>query len=801
MAENNTQENFNFKDFLNICLSKWYWFIISVVICLGIGVFYILKTPNVFTRTATIQIKETNNRRSASDLESVLGTGGLVQMNSKLSNELVAFRSPDLMREVVKRLSLDYNYSIPGRFKNHIAYGSNLPIKAVLTDFSGSCSFKVSQDSDSLYTVSGLIYYKPGVRKKFKVSDTYKVAAGDTVQTAVGGLSIIRSAACDAPIETYLNVGHTSIESATRRYTADLAATAVDMKNMSDMLNLSISDQSVEKASDILNTVLIVYNENWVEDRNMIAVSTSEFISDRLITIESELGNVDTDISSYKSKYVIPDVAAISNLYMTQSSETGKMIQDLENQVYSARYIRNVLGSSTNPFELIPASSTIANASISAQITQFNNMVLERNNLVAASSELNPLVVDMDESIISMRSSILASIDNQITTLRAQITNLQRTEQAATSRLADNPKQSQYLLSVERQQKVMEAIYLFLLQKREENELTRAFTAYNTRLVTKPTGSPAPTSPQKSKILLIAFLLGFCIPLGILYLQVVLNTKVRGRKDLENVSLPFVGEIPLYHPADEKFSMAEFLKLKKKNVDAAQGTILVSHGKRDVINEAFRVLRTNLEFMCKEPGCQVIAVTSFNAGSGKTFSAMNLAASLAIKGKKVLVVDGDLRHASTSTYVSKPSKGITDYIIGDIADYTSVIVKHPDFKTLEILPVGTIPPNPSELVGDKRFSEMIAALRDSYDYMFIDCPPVEIVADTQIIENVVDRTLFVVRAGLLERSMVPELEALSTSDKLKNVCLALNGTDSNGGRYGYGYRYGYHSYGDYYSQK
>ena len=375
---------------------------------------------------------------------------------------------------------------------------------------------------------------------------------------------------------------------------------------------------------------------------------------------------------------------------------------------------------------------------------------------------------------------------------------MQRTEARATTRLAENPNQAKYLLSVERQQKVKEALYLFLLQKREENELSQAFTAYNTRIITEPTGSTAPTEPQSSKIMLLAFILGLCIPLGVLYLKETLNTKLRGRKDLENVTMPFLGEIPLYCGENpKKFS------LKKQ---AATDKIVVEHGKRDTINEAFRVLRTNLEFVTRDSKHQVVAVTSFNPGSGKSFIAMNLASVLAIKKIKVLVIDGDLRHASTSNYVGKPELGISDYLVGDVSDIRSLVVPVEGYDTLSILPVGTIPPNPTELIGDELFAKAIETLKQEFDIVFIDCPPVEIVADTQIIADCVDRTIFVVRAGLLERSMISELENVYKQGRYKNMSLVLNGTESQNGTYrgngGYGYRYGYkYGYGssNYYS--
>lgn len=797
MQQNSSEnESFNMKEFIGLCLNKWYWFVLSVGVCLIAALFFILKTPKVFTRTATILIKETAVRRSSNDLETMLNAGGMNQQISKLSNEIIALQSPDLMKVVVDRLDLDFNYAQDGRMKKHVIYGSTQPVKVTFDDYRGVASFYVDPAKDSVCVISKLEYVSG--KDKVKVGGTFKAKYGESVQTPIGGIVV-------TPIESYagnwdfpLYVSHTSKESATRRYNHALSASAVDMKNSSDILNLTISDQSTQRAADVLKTVIAVYNENWVDDRNKIAVSTSLFIDGRLDAIERELGSVDSDISSYKSKNVLPDVAAVSNMYMTQSAETNRQLQDLDNQLYTVRYIRNIISASSQDNQLIPAPANLSSAALSSQITRYNEVLLERNNLVASSSESNPLVINMDSNLNAMRESIISAVDNQIVTLQAQVASLQRTEARATTRLAENPNQAKYLLSVERQQKVKEALYLFLLQKREENELGQAFTAYNTRIITEPTGSTAPTEPQSSKIMLLAFILGLCIPLGVLYLKETLNTKLRGRKDLENVTMPFLGEIPLYCGENpKKFSFKK---------PAATDKIVVEHGKRDTINEAFRVLRTNLEFVTRDSKHQVVAVTSFNPGSGKSFIAMNLASVLAIKKIKVLVIDGDLRHASTSNYVGKPELGISDYLVGDVSDIRSLVVPVEGYDTLSILPVGTIPPNPTELIGDELFAKAIETLKQEFDIVFIDCPPVEIVADTQIIADCVDRTIFVVRAGLLERSMISELENVYKQGRYKNMSLVLNGTESQGGSYhgngGYGYRYGYkYGYGssNYYS--
>ena len=769
------------QDLLYLCLARWKWFVLSLAITTGVAAVYLLCTPAVYTRTASVLIKEDSKGKSVSpDLES-FSEFGLFQSSTNVNNELITFQSPALMTEVVKRFRLDMNYFVPGKFHRQVAYGLTLPVDVTISDFpeNESAGFTLEVQPDSTLLLSD--FTRNGTELDGK---DIKGRLLDSITTPLGKI-IIHATPNYVKGETYtLYVGKSSLYDAVNSCSSNLSVSLNNEK--ASVIDLSFRDNSVQRAEDVLSMLISVYNENWVKDKNQIAISTSMFINERLGVIEQELGNVDEDISSYKSEHLLPDVQAASSMYMAQSSQTNAQILALNNQLYMTRYIRNYLSNDANRTQLLPANSGIESANIESQIAEYNKQLLQRNSLVANSSTENPLVVDMDQALASMRGAIIRSIDNQIVTLNSQIKSLRQTEQQTTSRIAANPTQAKYLLSVERQQKVKEALYLFLLQKREENELSQAFTAYNTRIVTPPHGSMLPTSPVHKNIFMVAFALGLLIPVVIIFMRENMNTRVRGRKDLENLTIPFIGEIPLFTRKKKGI-----LGKKPQEVKA----VVVKEGNRDIINEAFRVLRTNLEFMTgKDKTSNVIIMTSFNPGSGKSFLTMNIAVSLAIKGKKVLVIDGDLRHASASSYIDSPDKGLSDYLGGRIDNLDEIIVPDPKHKSMDILPVGTIPPNPTELLFDERLKQTIDTVREQYDYVLIDCPPVELVADTQIIEKLADRTIFVVRAGLLERSMLSELEKIYDEKKYKNMSLILNGTEGSGGRYGYcyGYRYGYH---------
>lgn len=778
------------QDLFYLCIDKWYWFAVSLVVTLGIALVYLLTTPPVYTRSASLLIKEEGKGNSLSDVSGVLGDIDFFQTNTNVNNEIQSLQSPAVMYDVVKRLHLDINYTKDGSFYDQVLYGKDCPYEVSFIDLPDNedLSFTIYPASSNKGVQIGDF-----VRGEEESGQTVNVLFNDTTETPVGKLIVKPVLHDTVAYKEPVYVSRIGLQAATTAYASKLTVALSDEK--STVINLSFQDVCIQRAEDVLNTLIAVYNENWIKDKNQIAVSTSMFINDRLGVIEQDLGNVDEDISSFKSENLLPDVQAAASMYMTQSSETQTQILAINTQLSMARYIRNYLTNTTSKNQLLPANSGIESSGIEQQIAEYNTMQLRRNDLVANSSESNPLVVDLDESLQNMRGAIVTSVDNLIVTLNTQLRSLQQSEKQTTARIADNPSQGKYLLSVERQQKVKEALYLFLLQKREENELSQAFTAYNTRVITPPVGSMFPTAPIKRNILLVAFVLGLLIPVVIIFVRENMNTKIRGRKDLENLSLPFVGEIPL--------------AFRKKEQKSEAKNILIKQGSRDIVNEAFRVLRTNLEFMLdrKEDGkASIILFTSFNPGSGKTFLTINTAACLSLKQKRVLVIDGDLRHGSASAYVGRPSKGLSDYLGKRENDIDHLIVGNPAYPGLSILPVGTIPPNPTELLAEPRLAELIETLRIRYDYILIDCPPVEIVADTQIIEKLADRTLFVVRAGLLERDMLPELQRMYEEKRYKNMALILNGTEGGGSRYGYryGYKYGYHyGYGNnsYYSNK
>ena len=803
-------DSLSFMDMLMICVRHWPWFILSLLVCMGLAMLYLLSTPKTYTRTTSILVKSSGDKSTEIKLIEDLGVNNF---SSNISDEIVAIHSPAVIYNMVKRLRLDISYFSPGFFRDEPLYAETLPVEVELHDLddNATADFELTLNGDSTATISDVVLR--GEKKSGKVT----VNIGQKFKTPLGAVTVKPTLYFNKSTRQDILVRRVGYVAAAGRYGSLI--TAELQPNTRNIIDIMCVDNSISRAENILKTIVNIYNENWVQNRNQISVSTNEFIKERLAVIENELGDVDKNIAGYKSSLAMPSVQAVAAQAMSEQSTADQERQNLNNQLYMVRYVRNYVTDPAHSKQLLPASSGIGNPAVEAQIAAYNEKLLQRNNLVANSSEQNPLVGDLDVALGNLRGAIVNSLDNTQTTLSAQLGAVQAIHSRALGKLSANPQQANHLLSIERQQKVKESLYLFLLQKREENELSQAFTAYNTRIIAEPYGSAAPTAPVRNNILLMAFAIALALPAAFFIIRENMNTKVRGRKDLENLTIPYVGELPLWKPK------------KGEEVNDDGYRFVVRQHSRDITNEAYRVVRTNLEFMTNtEKKCKIIMLTSFNPGSGKTFIAGNLGASFAIRGSRVICIDLDLRRGSLSEFVDSPKKGLTNYLSGRADDYKEFIVHHPltskktedassedakadaDVQTLDFLPMGKIPPNPTELLYSPKLKPMFDEMRQHYDYIFVDCPPVEIVADATIISHEADVTLFVVRAGLLERAMLPELQKDYDEKKYNNMAMLLNGTDAEHhygyhrygygyGRYGYGYgRYGYgksHGYGYY----
>ncbi|MBO6169267.1 MAG: polysaccharide biosynthesis tyrosine autokinase [Bacteroidales bacterium] len=758
------------KKAAGMLIRNWYWFTLSLVLFMAGAWFYVKSKQPVYLRSASIMIKQSGNEGFDKTLRDI----GVPQASTNLVNEILLMNSSVVAEEVVRRLHLDVDYYVEGPFYDRTVYGVELPFRLSFLDLNDNDRADLTATlvaSDSTVLLSGFV-------SKGAAMAGLDVLAhpGDTVQTPMGRVAVALSQGWTASSARTYKVHRSGMYESTERVRWRISANLRDRN--SSIIDVRYKDVSLNRADDILNTLVTVYNEQWMKERNKQIISTNDFIRDRLSVIEQELGSVDHDISSYKSENLIIDIGQSGAMAMAEANETAKQDAALRSRISQVRAAYDYLASITDDSQQIPFYSNISNAAILHKISEYNTLVLKRNNHLSFSSAQNPLVMDLNQQLASIRASIIQDLSNEIADLQSQQSAVQSTRREAVSKVARNPGQANHLLSVERQQKVKESLYLFLLQKREENELSQAFTAYNTQLIEPAHGSWLPIEPVASSIYLIALLLGLALPAAVIALKEVLTTTVQGREDLNGLLIPFAGEIP------------EHVKNKRKKGETP--SVMITDNGRDMINEAFRVVRSNLEFLLGyEASHKVIMLTSMDPGSGKTFISANLASVIGLKGKKVLAIDLDMRRASLSGYAGRPHKGVSGYLSGQFDDYHPLIV-HLD--NIDILPCGALPPNPSELLYTQRFADLVEAVKTEYDYVFLDCPPVEMVADPAIINRFADLTVFVVRAKVMEKSLLPEIDRWYMDRKFNNMVLFLNGTDVKSGRYGY-HKYGYHKYG------
>ena len=786
-----TQEempDFNIKDFLKLCLSKWLWFTICIVCSVGIALFYIYTKQPQYHRYEQILINNQDSGGGVGEISNSFSSLGLFSKNTNIYNELLALTSPAVLYEVADSLELDMSYLERDGLRYKTLYGTNLPFKIKMEDIGdqGSASFKmnVKPNGDMEFYKFARIF--PDGKVKYK--DEISVKAG-TLQfdSPIGKISILPNpkyiAESKEPKQKTIKVGKLPMQSTVELYGQMLKGDLADED--ADVIELSIDDVSVQRAVDILNYVLMVYNQNWITDKNKISIATSNFINDRLKVIETELGDVDKNIAEYLKTSGTVNMGDATRIQMEKGSQTEQDLIRVDNEITMNKYMQEFVNDPANRNSILPTN--IAGGDISPQILAYNELLLSRNNIASNSSEANPLVKQYDAQLAEMRSVIDKTLANQMARLQNARNTYSKELNKNKSAVSTMPEKRLPLLSEERQQAVKQSLYLFLLQKREENELTQKFTDDNIRIITPPVGSLKPVSPRKGLIIIVSLILGLGIPIILIYFLESINTTIRDKKDLDGLLMPFAGEIP---QVGEKTNLKKFKEknlLRRKKDDEAPITV-VEAGKRDIVNEAFRVVRGNLDFMSgKNEGPQSIMITSFNPGSGKSFIAYNLGLSYSIKNKKVLIVDCDLRHGSSSMYVGKPKEGLSDYLSGADKDWKNLVVRTQANANLDVMPIGKIPPNPAELLEDRRFGTLIEEAKKNYDIIFLDCPPVNIVVDSQIVAKWADRTIFVLRASLLEKSALKELNEFYEEKKYKNISVILNGTKATRSRY---YTYG-----------
>ena len=790
MTENNTNQNFIKEEESTLTIAelwgmvwnhKW-WYVASVILFLIFGAFYLYRTPKVYNRAAKVIIDESNQDATMRNLG--VASAGMMRLRSfnSVENEMEALSSPDLMQVVVERLNLQTRYVQEQLLRNVELYG-NAPFELVLAGDNPTSGFTFKVDSLDNNTV-GLYDFR--IRDE-KIKTMIKGSLGDTIQTPAGSLVLV-------PLDTGANYKHTiSVSWANSMAVAKGYANRLNLSltgKESSVIVISLNDTYPNRASSVLSSLIDVYNEEWISNKNRAAINTTEFINERLVIIERDLAAVEDALKQYKASNNLTDIKSAAQNYIKESSLYETKSFEVANQLSIAEFIKSYLNDPKHSMSLIPSNLGLTSASVEAQIAEYNKIVLQRDRLVAGSGDRNPLISDMNASIASIRMAILRSVENLIATLNLQKERIESQERQILSRMSSSSGQELQLLSIERQQLITQNLYKFLLQKREENELAALINVGNTRVIMNPNGPSQPVSPNKMMIAFAMLVLGFGIPFGVFFLIKILDKSIRNRADLGNLTVPFLAEIPRYVKKEDRDKK---LKFRHDKLGKNESIIVVEQGSRDMMNEAYRVLRTNIDLMLgRGTGAKVIMLTSFNPNAGKTFSIMNIAASMALKGSKVIMLDLDLRKASLTQSLKVNHSGVAAYLNGKVEDYHECVDEISE--NLFLLPSGTLPPNPTELLLSERFAQLIESLRGEYDYIFLDCPPIEIVADASIITEVADMTVFVMRANQMTKDVLPQVQALYNEKKYTHMAMILNSVEIQYKKYGYGkssYGYGY----------
>lgn len=775
--KSNEGQGVNLLDLLVYLASKWRWFTLSVAACCGLAWLHYARTPLTYFRSATVIIKDPSNKTTS--------TAGLDRYDNiinkvNVANEILQFRSKTLMREVVQRLHADISYKVRDGLRDIELY-SRSPVTVNFPDArpESSCKLQVKVIDKTKAEVTWLA---PGGKK------TYSVPFNRTVRMPGGRMTIVPTDYCsEAWYGQTVDVAKMPLSAMAAHYSGMLGIRQEE--DESSILTLSLKDNSPERAEDVLNTLITVYNEDAVNDKNQVAVNTANFINERLIIIERELGGVESDLEAFKRSNELVDIGSMAGRYMGESQKYSADAIELETQLRLARYIKDYLTDPLKEKDLIPANTGIRDMDLEGQIGQYNAMRLRRDKLVADSSEENPVVEELNNSLRSLRQTIIRAVDNYIVSVNVRRNDAQNYEMRAQARVQSIPRKERQMLSIERQQKIKESLYIFLLNRREENALSQAMADNNARTIDSVGGPAGPIAPDRNRTLLLGLLAGLAMPAAYFLMLLFMDTRVHSRKDLQGVlSVPFLGEVPLNRGE------------RRRRGKATPGDGGEEGGHSHAVDEAMRILRTNMAFLSRrDRQIQVITFTSFNEGAGKTFTVRNLAMSYACAKKRVVLVDLDLRKATLSRAFTDSRVGVSNYLADDTLTIDDVLQRSADGKQPDIVPAGAIAPNPAELLMDRRLDMLFQELRQRYDIVIADGVPTGIIADSAIANRVADITVFVVRAGKLDRRQLPDIEALYQEQKLRNMAVVLNGIDLRrwGYRYGYGYGYGYGGYGRY----
>jgi tyrosine-protein kinase Etk/Wzc len=766
MSNDNQEQDFQIRAVVDQYLSYWKWFVLGVCITLSGAYLYLRYTIPQYRASTTILMKDEKKGGISSELAAFadMGIGG---GKNNIDNEIEILKSRTLIENTVRKMNLNIAFVVEGKILSTNLYNA-APILINFIDqksdfYSKSRSYQFSPISATTFALEDLS--GEGVILQPKKKYSY----GQPIATKYSTLVINKSpknATANLENSKPIQIIISPLENVAASFRARLVVTP--LSKTSSIVELSLVDPVLEKAEDFLDNLVQNYNAEAAADKNFISENTSQFIANRLALITDELDGVEKSVENFKNSNQLTDIETEAKLFIESSSEYDKLGVEADIQLNIISSMLDFIKKSKKS-DLLPTN--IVSGEATELIGSYNQLVLDRNRILKSATEANPTVIKIDDQLSSLKSNVASSLSRMQSNLTIQKRNLNSQEGQFNSKIGKIPVQERQFRVIARQQKVKEELYLYLLQKREETAILLAATEPNARVVDAAKGSTAPVSPTKNSIYLGALLLGILVPFGIIYLMDLLDTKIKSRLDLDGKTLiPFIGDVP------SSDTPSEIIKSESRTSSA----------------EALRIIRTNLEFMLSkvpEGQAKTIFLTSTFPKEGKTFVSANLAATFALSGKKVLLIGMDIRNPRLDEYLTLPDRGVTNYLSSKNLVLEDLIVKYDGFEDFHVLPAGVIPPNPAELLMNKKVDTLFEILKNQYDYIIVDTAPVSLVTDTLLIAKHADCFIYVARANVLEKRMLNIANTLYKEQKLPNMCLLLNDTDSTKG-YGYGYGYG-----------
>ena len=786
---NESNSSFDFATLYRTIVLNWYWFVLSLIIFGSLGAIYLRYATPMYQSTAKLLIKdESNSNRRGSSLQNMSNLG-IISNSTGIDNEMEILTSHSIAEYAIRDLKLYVNYTTKGRVKDIILY-RNQPLnvdvdQAHLERLNAPINLSITRDSLT-YTVTGT-YYVPtndnsnegpySINRKF-------TSLPATIATRAGIITISPNYGHSLKNGDVLNVSILSPTMASNKYVNELQV-AQTAKSTS-IAQLQLTDEVPQRSLDYLKQLAIVYNRQANEDKNTIALRTDKFINDRLGKINAELGKTEGQLQNYKQQNGIVELKMNAGNSVANQNSSELKLAEVETQIELFNTIaREVESSSRNLSQVIPSNVGLDDQSSTSLINKYNELVLERNRLLRSASESSPVVEPLTAQIRELNGNIRRAISAARQNLQIQRDAVLSQVNKFNEQVAETPQQERMLTQIDRQQEVKSGLYLMLLQKREENNISLAATADKGKLIDDPQ-LLGKISPKSTSIMLVALLIGLVLPVLVILILQFFRYKIEGHDDVARLTkLPIIADVAI-----------------ASNKAKGKADIVVHENQNNQMEEIFRSMRTNLQFMLKE-GQKVVLFTSSTSGEGKTFNAANLSVSFGLLGKKVILIGLDIRRPRLAELfgINDHKHGITNLLIKDnptIEDIQEQILPSGVNKNLDLLMSGPIPPNPAELIARNSLDIIINLLKEKYDYIMIDTAPVGLVTDTLQIARVADASIYMCRADYTPKSSFNLINALANEKKFPNMAIVLNGIDMSKRKYSYYYGYGgYGKYGRY----